>query len=116
SEKKMHVIPIQADPSSPTAPILVPPWLEPLMQWDRRSDLTRVVSKIVEHLGFTSMVYAAKMARSQQEHERVFFWTTAPQEWVQEYDRESYVEIDPRIKLGLDTPPPLTWDNSLHSD
>jgi DNA-binding CsgD family transcriptional regulator len=46
--------------------------------------------------------------------ERFYLWTTVPPEWVAEYDRDSYVEIDPRVTYGWSTwQTPLIWDQSI---
>src|SRR4051794_13547612 len=100
----MRVIPIQADPTAPSVAINVPTWLASLVAWEHGGPpLADVVSRVIAHLGFKTMVYAATMAQPHSDHERVFFWTTAPKEWVIEYDRHSYVEVDPRIRIGLAT-------------
>jgi hypothetical protein len=35
-------------------------------------------------------------------------------DWVAEYDRNSYIEIDPRVSYGWSTwPTPLIWDRRI---
>jgi DNA-binding CsgD family transcriptional regulator len=62
-------------------------------------------------MGFRSFMYGVGTGKTLQRDERFFVWATVPKEWIVEYDRESYVEIDPRLTYAWTTlPPPLIWD------
>src|SRR5205814_4045539 len=46
--------------------------------------------------------------------ERVYIWTTVPPDWVTEYDRNSYIEIHPRVSYGWSMwSTPLLWDRRI---
>jgi DNA-binding CsgD family transcriptional regulator len=108
------LIPLQPSPAMPPTPVYVPVWLQPLVDagLDEKS-LPAIVTTIIARLGFETMVYGTAKTKHRGGDERFFFWTTVPQAWVREYDRESYAEIDPRISYGWDSPPPLIWDESI---
>ena len=102
---------IQPDPLSQDASISVPSWLQCLVSGPAQGvPFPQTVSEVLKHLGFDTMVYGAR--GNGPLDERVFIWTNAPPEWVREYDQNSYVEIDPRIKKGWEMPLPLVWDNA----
>ena len=42
----------------------------------------------------------------------VHIFTTAPQAWVQLYDRKAYIEVDPRIEAAVTSTLPHFWDQS----
>ncbi len=105
------LIKVQPDVPAHSPPVSTPPWLAPLVHPTAGSTLSGAVDGVLAHLGFASMVYGAKGAGPMDE--RVFVWTTAPPEWVQEYDQNSYVEIDPRVRSGWDLPLPLVWDSTM---
>jgi DNA-binding CsgD family transcriptional regulator len=46
----------------------------------------------------------------------VFFFTNAPLNWVRCYDREAYIEVDPRIEYGVASTLPHIWDQSTEGD
>jgi DNA-binding CsgD family transcriptional regulator len=102
---------IQPDPPSSGASISVPSWLQPLVSGPAQGvAFPQAVGGVLKHLGFDTMVYGAR--GNGPLDERVFIWTNAPPDWVREYDQNSYVEIDPRIKKGREMPLPLVWDNA----
>jgi DNA-binding CsgD family transcriptional regulator len=70
--------------------------------------------QIMQAMGFDSFMYGVATGQTLHSDERFFIWTTAPPEWVAEYDRNSYVEIDPRVTYAWTTlSPPLIWDRSI---
>ena len=91
------------------------PWLAPLMDAARTgSSIIGPLQNIVKSLGFDSFLYAVGTGECLHHDERFYLWTTVPPEWVAEYDRESYVEIDPRVTYGWSTwQTPLVWDHSI---
>jgi len=65
-------------------------------------------------MGYTTFVYGVGTGKHLKGDERFYVWSTAPQEWVAEYDQCSYVEIDPRVTHAWTVlPPPLVWDASI---
>ena len=104
---------ILLQPSSCVLPA-VPAWLVDLVDPAlSQNSLSAVVSRVIRHLGFTTMLYGMAKTVHRSDNERFYFWTTVPAEWIAEYDANSYVEVDPRIAYGWDSPPPLIWDRSI---
>jgi DNA-binding CsgD family transcriptional regulator len=93
------------------------PWLSPIIDAAKTgSSIIEPLQALVRSLGFDTFVYAVGVDEHLHDG-RFYFWTTVPTEWVAEYDRNSYVEIDPRVAYGWTTwPTPLIWDESLASD
>lgn len=95
-------------------PVPVPDWLRPLTDGARSGEpLERAVAGIVASLGFTSFTYGLTTAAQLRNEERFYCWTTTPRAWIAEYDRESYIEIDPRVLHGWSDLTPLIWDRRL---
>lgn len=96
-------------------PYPIPSFLSPLAEAaKRREPLTNAVLTIAKQLGFESFVYGMSLAQTHRRDERFYVWGTVPREWLHEYDRESYIEIDPRVCYGWDElPPPLIWDATI---
>ena len=69
--------------------------------------------EIAQSLGFDSFMYGMCLEDPRPNHEsRTFVWTTLPREWVQIYDRKSYVEVDPRLTHTWNRTAPYIWDSS----
>jgi DNA-binding CsgD family transcriptional regulator len=102
---------VQPDPLEKHRALNIPAWLAPLIDCAPGVPFADNVNAVLKHLGFETMVYGAKSLGP--EDERVFVWTTAPEAWVREYDRNSYVEIDPRVRIGWELPLPLIWDSTM---
>jgi hypothetical protein len=47
---------------------------------------------------------------------RFYYWSTSPRQWGEDYDRLSYVEIDPRVAHGWTDPTPIIWDQQIAHD
>jgi DNA-binding CsgD family transcriptional regulator len=111
------LIPLQPSSCVLPGPAAVPAWLLELVDPGlSNSSLPAVVSRVIGHLGFTTMLYGMAKTVHRSENEKFYFWTTVPAAWVAEYDAKSYVEVDPRIAFGWDSPPPLIWDRSIAGD
>jgi DNA-binding CsgD family transcriptional regulator len=109
------LIPVQ--PKSTVVPsfVSVPRSLAPLVAAaNAGNSLYPPIQKIMRTMGFCSFMYGATTGRTLRRDERFFIWTTAPAEWVIEYDQNSYVEIDPRVAHAWAVlPPPLIWDSRI---
>jgi DNA-binding CsgD family transcriptional regulator len=91
------------------------PWLSPLIAAaaDGRS-IIEPLQSIVRSMGFESLLYAVGVGENLYHDEQFYLWTTAPEDWVVEYDRNNYAEIDPRVTYGWSMwPPPLIWDQTI---
>jgi DNA-binding CsgD family transcriptional regulator len=79
--------------------------------------LEPVIDAIVRKLGFDSFMYGMSTVPQPQRDSRSYVWTTLPKEWVALYDREAYIEIDPRLTRTYNMTAPYLWDQaSLNVD
>ena len=74
--------------------------------------LEPVMEAIVRGFGFESFMYAMTTDPRPHHDSRSYVWTTLPREWIEEYDKNSYVEVDPRITLTWGRTTPLICDAS----
>lgn len=74
-------------------------------------DLAAAVTTIVRSLGFDTFMYGMSTVRPGHDS-FVYFFTTAPHEWVRVYDQAAYIEIDPRIDAAFRSTLPYIWDHS----
>jgi LuxR family quorum-sensing transcriptional regulator LasR len=72
--------------------------------------LQPVMRTIMRILGFEHFGYAFATDRHVTHDSRVYVWTTLPIEWMHEYDRNAYVEVDPRITQTTELITPYVWD------
>jgi DNA-binding CsgD family transcriptional regulator len=72
--------------------------------------LKPVMQTIVRELGFESFFYAMSTGLTPHHESKSFVWTTLPDEWIAIYDKNAYIEIDPRITLSWGRTTPLVWD------
>ncbi len=72
--------------------------------------LEPIMEAIVRGFGFESFMYAMTTEPRPHHDSRSYVWTTLPREWIAEYDKNAYVEIDPRITLTWGRTTPLIWD------
>ena len=97
------------------ADLCVAPWLQSLIESARRGEsIIEPLQQTVRSMGFDSFLYAVGTSKDLHHDERFYVWTTVPAEWVAEYDRNSYIEIDPRVSYGWSMwPTPLIWDRRI---
>jgi LuxR family quorum-sensing transcriptional regulator LasR len=109
------LIPVEPKIVELPALVTVPRTLEPIVEAIKNgSSLVEPITRIARSMGFTTFVYGVGTGRNLRGDERYFVWSTAPREWVAEYDQNSYVEIDPRVTHAWTVlPPPLIWDASM---
>jgi DNA-binding CsgD family transcriptional regulator len=74
--------------------------------------LEPTMESIVRGFGFDSFIYAMATDPQPNHDSRSYVWTTLPRVWVAEYDRNAYVEIDPRVTTSWGRTTPLIWDAS----
>jgi DNA-binding CsgD family transcriptional regulator len=75
-----------------------------------RRPLEPVITDICRGFGFGQFVYGAATVSLPHRDSRSLVWTTMPPDWIQEYDREAYIEVDPRITETLARRAPFIWD------
>src|SRR5213080_401251 len=91
------------------------PWLASLIEQARKGEsIIASLQTIVRGMGFGSFLYAVGTSKNLHHDERFYLWTTVPAEWVAEYDKKSYIEVDPRVSYGWSMwPTPLIWDKRI---
>jgi DNA-binding CsgD family transcriptional regulator len=72
--------------------------------------LEPVMLAIVRELGFESFFYAMSTGVRPAHESKSYVWTNLPREWVHAYDKNAYIEVDPRITQTWDRTAPLIWD------
>jgi len=72
--------------------------------------LEPVIESIVRGFGFESFSYALTTDPRPNHDSRSYVWTTFPREWVALYDKNAYVEVDPRVTMTWGRTTPLVWD------
>jgi DNA-binding CsgD family transcriptional regulator len=65
---------------------------------------------IIHGFGFESCGFAITTDPQPNQDSRSYVWTTTPREWIAEYDKNAYVEIDPRMALSFGRTTPVIWD------
>ena len=95
--------------------VSVPKSLSPLIDAVNAGEsLHKPIQAITNAMGFSSFMYGVGIGKTLHRDEMFYFWTTAPREWIAEYDQNSYVEIDPRVTYAwTNLPPPLVWDRHI---
>jgi len=89
----------------------IPPVLGPLVKAaEEGRDLVPVIQSITRSFGFDTFMYGMCTSLRPDHESRMFVFTTAPLEWVVQYDQKAYIEVDPRILLLWDSTLPLVWD------
>jgi LuxR family transcriptional regulator, quorum-sensing system regulator LasR len=104
---------IQPGPTTLERATYVPPFLEPLADAIRRgAALEPPTRAIVSKFGFDSFMYGATAAPYPHQESKSYVFTTLPRAWVQRYDQQAYIEVDPRVKRASETSLPLLWDQA----
>ena len=104
---------LSPNPEMPTVTGFVPPIARPLFDAvAARAPLTPVLQSIAQGLGFDHFVYAAASSPRPTQETRAYTWTSVPDEWIHTYDEQAFIEIDPRLRGGWDSPLPYLWDRA----
>jgi DNA-binding CsgD family transcriptional regulator len=92
----------------------VPPKLAPLFDAARKKlPLEAPASAVVNSLGFSSFVFGMTTSSTLTRDARFYYCTDVPRAWIQEYDQQSFVEIDPRVNHCCTNLTPLIWDQNV---
>jgi DNA-binding CsgD family transcriptional regulator len=87
--------------------------LEPMLRAARAGQpLEPPLLEIVRAFGFESFVYGIATATRPNRDSRSLVWTSLPHAWVQAYEENAYVEVDPRVASVFDRASPYVWDAS----
>jgi DNA-binding CsgD family transcriptional regulator len=93
------------------APQVLRPLVDAAVQGE---DLAPVILAVTRSLGFESFMFGVSLSLRPNAESSSFVFTTLPLEWVEIWDERAYVEIDPRVQVGLDTTLPLIWDQATY--
>jgi DNA-binding CsgD family transcriptional regulator len=105
----LRLTPVRVDRTKYLPPLL----LELVEAAEAGGDLVPAVQAIVRKLGFDGFLYAtASYHLRPNNDERIYYFTTLPQDWVIRYDRQAYVECDPRVLYSFESALPLVWDHA----
>jgi len=88
----------------------VPEFIASLRRAKTGDELVTAVSEIVRDIGFDTFVYGALIPNDQNDPD-VAVVTSMPSEWVERYDRMSYIEVDPRVQTCLSHVTPFLWES-----
>lgn len=93
----------------------VPRVLRPLIDAaERGEDLAPVVQAVTQSLGFDSFMFGISLSLRPNADSSSFVFTTLPSEWVRIWDERAYVEIDPRVQVGIESTLPHIWDQATY--
>jgi DNA-binding CsgD family transcriptional regulator len=97
--------PAARSPSRPDDP------LHPLLAAASAGDpLESAMRDVVNQFGFASFMYGRLAEPRPQRSSSPLLWTTDSREWLALYDRNAYIEVDPRLTDTCDRATPLVWD------
>lgn len=110
----MSITPLQLDASQRPDLGFRPLILEPMLRAaDAGEDLVPSLMRIVSELGFDSFMYGLSTTTLPRRDALIYFFATLPREWSRLYERENYIEIDPRVALGIRHSAPVPWDSNV---
>ena len=82
---------------------------------ESQASLSEAARLITSRFGFDSFIYAMTTSESLNNGARFHCCSSAPRDWIAEYDQASYVEIDPRVTHSWTQLTPLMWDRTIGS-
>jgi DNA-binding CsgD family transcriptional regulator len=110
----MAITPLELDPSQRLDIGFRPSIMEPMLQAaEANKNLVPPLKRIVQKLGYSSFMYGLSTSIHPRRESQIYYFTTLPSEWVAQYEREYYVEIDPRITLAAKHSSPIPWDQEI---
>ncbi|MEP7062123.1 MAG: LuxR family transcriptional regulator [Betaproteobacteria bacterium] len=93
----------------------VPSIVQPLLAAAAKGlDLEPIIRSITKGLGFDNFMYGICIDPQPTAETRQFVYTTLPLEWVRQYDKCDYIEIDPRVRMMADASLPIIWDQKTY--
>ena len=89
---------------------LTPAVLRPLVDAVRDgADLVPEVRGVVQALGFDSFLCGFSTSPRPDREAQLYAFSTLPLEWALLYDRNAYIEVDPRVQLSFDRMGMMLW-------
>jgi DNA-binding CsgD family transcriptional regulator len=89
---------------------VTPKTLQPLLDAaEHGEDLVPVMRSITQSLGFDSFLCGWASASRPDRDTLLYVFTTLPPEWAALYDRELYIEVDPRVQVAGEVSALFSW-------
>lgn len=89
---------------------LTPALLKPVIEAVRnRVDFMPVVRQAVGGLGFDSFLCGFSTSPRPDREAQLYVFSTLPPEWAALYDRNAYIEVDPRVQLTFHQMGMMIW-------
>ncbi len=110
----MSITPLELEPSQHPDIGFRPAIMEPMLRAaDEGRDLVPALRRIVAKLGFDSFMYGLSTTTLPRSDALIYFFATLPREWSLRYERENYIEVDPRISVATGHSAPVPWDRVI---
>jgi len=110
----MSITPLELDPSQRPDIGFRPAIMEPMLcAADEGRDLVPALRKVVANLGFESFMYGLSTTTLPRRDALIYFFATLPREWSLLYERENYIEVDPRVSMAMRHSAPVPWDQDI---
>lgn len=107
----MSITPLTLDPSQRPDIGFRPTIMEPMLcAADEGRDLVPALRQIIAGLGFESFMYGLSTTTLPSRDALIYFFATLPREWSLLYERENYIEVDPRVTMAMRHSAPVPWD------
>ena len=75
-------------------------------------DIATAIDSTVRGLGFNTFMYGCAASWRPNCESKMWAFTTLPVEWVREYEKNAYMEVDVRIQGLFTSSIPVIWDQS----
>lgn len=100
------------DAAHPSACSVTPTAMDPLVRVaERGEDLVPVVRSMIKKMGFDSFLCGWASASRPDRDTLLYAFTTLPLEWTALYERNYYIEVDPRVQLVEEISALFTWSS-----
>lgn len=91
----------------------VPPIFRPVVEAALAGEeLGQVIQTILRFHGLTAFSYGISLAASRKHSSRRYLFTTLSPTWLQRYEANNYLEIDPRLESVTRHSQPTFWDET----
>lgn len=105
---------LELDPSQRPDIGFRPALMEPMLcAADEGRDLVPALRQVVAKLGFESFMYGLSTTTLPRRDALIYFFATLPREWSLLYERQNYIEVDPRVTLAMRHSAPVPWDRDI---
>jgi DNA-binding CsgD family transcriptional regulator len=107
--------PLKLTPLQFKATGYIPSIVQPLLAAAAKGlDLEPIIRSITRRMGFENFMYGICIDPQPSAQSRQFVYTTLSMEWVRQYDKCDYIEVDPRVREMADASLPIIWDQTTY--